>query len=281
MVSNDGCNAHCHIESGWSWIGGTITTPDVCTEKCGDGRRFNSNLTYCDDHNLIDGDGCSSAWSIETGWTCSGGTTILQDNCSEIWGDGIRFNSNATYCDDANKSDGDGWSLNWLIETGWSWSEGNSTNKDIWLDIWGDGKKYTSDTKFWDDGNTIDNDGWSSSWYIEVGWKWSGGSSNSKDTWSEIWGDGKRFNSNTTYWDDGNIESGDGWSSTWSIENGWKWSGGSKVTADNWIEIWGDGIRFNSNLTYWDDGNNEELDGWSSLCQVEKKLSMTWRELSK
>ena len=28
--------------------------------------------------------------------------------------------------------------------------------------------------------------------------------------WKEIWGDGKRYNSNSSYWDDGNTANGDG-----------------------------------------------------------------------
>ena len=27
-------------------------------------------------------------------------------------------------------------------------------------------------------------------WAIETGWTWSGGNSSTKDTWTEIWGDG-------------------------------------------------------------------------------------------
>ena len=28
-------------------------------------------------------------------------------------------------------------------------------------------------------------------WAIETGWTWTGGSSTSKDTWTEVWGDGE------------------------------------------------------------------------------------------
>ena len=90
-----------------------------------------------------------------------------------------------------------------------------------------------------------------------------------KDTCSEIWGDGIKFNSKSTYWDDFNIYDNDGWSSTWNVETGWKWSGGSTTSADIWVEIWGDGVKFNTNSTYWDDGNLSDNDGWSSLCKIE------------
>ena len=36
---------------------------------CGDGAR--AGLEECDDGNGVDGDGCSSACAVETGWTCS------------------------------------------------------------------------------------------------------------------------------------------------------------------------------------------------------------------
>ena len=275
-MSNDGWNSSWNIEIGWTCSGGSSSTKDAWTEICGDGKRFNTISAYCDDGNTLNGDGCNSTWSIETGFTWTGGSLSTKDSWSEVWGDGKRYSSVSTFCDDGNTNNGDGWSSTCSNEIGWSWSGGSSSTKDTWSEICGDGKRFNTMSTYCDDGNTNNGDGCSSSCSIETGWTCSGGNSSSKDSWSEVWGDSKRFNSNNTYWDDGNIESGDGWSSTWSIENGWKWSGGSKVTADNWIEIWGDGIRFNSNLTYWDDGNNEELDGWSSLCQVEKNYQ--WLE---
>ena len=266
----DGWNNKWVIEDGWIWTGGNPTTTDTWKGIWGDGRRYTGDSTAWDDGNTSNDDGCSSSWSVETGWTWTGGNTTKADTCTEIWGDGVRFNTNATYWDDGNITSGDGWSSSWVIEIGWNWSGGNSTNKDLWLDIWGDGKKYTSNTTFWDDGGKTSNDGWSSSWYVESGWRWSGGTTTTADTWTEIWSDGKRFNSNSTYCDDSNTVNGDGWSSSWSIETGWKWSGGSTTTADSWVEIWGDGIRFNTNSTYCDDGNKENGDGWDSLWVTEK-----------
>ena len=82
-----------------------------------------------------------------------------------------------------------------------------------------------------------------------------------------VWGDGKRTGVET--WDDGNVNSGDGWSSTWTVETGFTWTGGSSTTNDNWTEICGDGIRLNTNSTYWDDGNTKNGDGCSSTCNIE------------
>ena len=136
---------------------------------------------------------------------------------------------------------GDGCSSTCSIETGWTWSGGSTLIKDTWAEVWGDGKRFNSISAYWDDGNTTNGDGCNNSWGIESGWQCSGGTSSTKDVWTEIWGDGRRFNSLTTYWDDGNNINGDGWSSTWAIESGWKWLGGSTATSDVWSDIWGDG----------------------------------------
>ena len=85
----------------------------------------------------------------------------------------------------------------------------------------------------------------------------------------EIWGDGVKFNTLFSYWDDGNKISGDGWSSSWSVETGFIWSGGSNVGKDTW-EICGDGIKSFLTNNYCDDGNTLNNDGWSSICSTVK-----------
>ena len=80
---------------------------------------------------------------------------------------------------------------------------------------------------------------------------------------------GIRLNTRQNYWDDGNNADGDGWSSACSQEQGWTWTGGSATDSDTWTEKCGDGVRFNKDSNYWDDGNNVDGDGWSSLCSVE------------
>jgi proprotein convertase subtilisin/kexin type 5 len=49
-----------------------------CTEICGDGKRF---VLACDDGNTINGDGCSSTCTIESGYNCRGGTSTSKDTC--------------------------------------------------------------------------------------------------------------------------------------------------------------------------------------------------------
>ena len=63
---------------------------------------------------------------------------------------------------------------------------------------------------------------------------------------SQVCADG--FKTGSEQWDDANTNSGDGWSSGWMVENGWKWSGGSASCKDVCMELWGDGIRFNTTL---------------------------------
>ena len=273
-ISGDGWSSTCSVEVGWQCTGGTTSSKDVCTEICGDGIRFNTVATYCDDGNNISGDGCTSGWSKETGWTWSDGNSSTKDTCIEICGDGIRFNSNATYWDDSNNINGDGWNSSCSIEIGWKCSGGSSSSKDVCTEIWGDGMRFNTNNTYCDDGNLINGDGWNSSCTIETGWNCLGGNSSTKDSCSEIWGDGIRFNSNSSYWDDGNVISDDGWSAIWGIEVGWIWSGGNFNTKDSWFEIWGDGIKFNSNSTYWDDNNTNNYDGWSSSWKIESEYTM-------
>ena len=268
-LNGDGCSSSWSIEAGWSCSGGSTSSKDTCIDICGDGKKYGSLSTKWDDGNKINGDGWSMSCSIEVGWTCSGGTPTSADTCTEIWGDGVRFNSISAYCDDGNKANGDGWSSTCFKETGWVWGGGSSTSKDIWNDIWGDGKKYSSVSNFWDDSNTINNDGWNSFWVIETGWTWTGGTPTNPDTWTEIWGDGIRFNSISTYWDDGNLSNNDGWDSSWQIEIGWTCFGGTLSNKDTCNDIWGDGNKYSTLITFWDDGNTLGGDGWSSTWGIE------------
>ena len=63
----------------------------IIVQVCGDW--FKTGSEQWDDWNALNGDGCSSTWTIETGWTWSGVSNINSNKCIEIWGDGKRFNS--------------------------------------------------------------------------------------------------------------------------------------------------------------------------------------------
>ena len=243
VISGDGWSELWVVESGWSWTGGSATTKDICSETCGDGKRSSTLSTSWDDGNTINGDGCSSSWVIEVGWNWSGGTPTTKDTWTEVCGDGKRFNSISAYWDDGNTINGDGCSSTCTIETGFTWTGGSSSTQDTWIEVCGDGKRFNSISTYWDDGNTINGDGWSSTCSIETGFVCNGGSTTSIDIWKEICGDGKRYNSLSTFCDDGNNINGDGCSSLCATETGYSWSGGSSSTKDTWSEIWGDGIR--------------------------------------
>lgn len=82
---------------------------DLALEACGDGSINPGEL--CDDNNTMNGDGCSSACSLEPGWTCSG----QPSNCTFTCGNGML--SGNEQCDDGNTMNGDGCSSVCLLET--------------------------------------------------------------------------------------------------------------------------------------------------------------------
>lgn len=71
VVASDSITNGCWegaVKTGWTCQGGTYTTPDVCTEICGDGNHFLSTNNACDDGNIYDDDGCSSSCVLEEGF---------------------------------------------------------------------------------------------------------------------------------------------------------------------------------------------------------------------
>ena len=177
-----------------------------------------------------------------------------------------------------------------------------NTELSEWIPHCGDSRRAGSEA--WDDGNTANGDGWSSTWTIETGASWYGGSITSKDTWvfcnagyyqntlvPTQWiikcGDGLRAGSEKC--DDGNTSSGDGCSSDCSsVEAGFVCSGGSPTSKDTWtkwgtgfyqndatnptlwVSKWGDGIKVSSEAC--DDGNLVSGDGCSSVWTIESRF---------
>jgi cysteine-rich repeat protein len=75
-------------------VGGSVSSPDLCEPKCGDGIIV-SPIEPCDDGNTASGDGCSGICrAIETGNSCVGAPSI----CTPICGDGLRVGTEM--CDD-------------------------------------------------------------------------------------------------------------------------------------------------------------------------------------
>ena len=244
--------------------------------------------------------------SCPTGY--SGSDSSSPTAWKEICGDGLKVGTEQ--CDDGNLINGDGWQIDWKVTPNFVWSGGSIYVKDTWVEwttgftpntarsqcipIWGDSRRVGIET--WDDSNTSNGDGWSSTWTIEAGYSWTGGSLTSKDTcvacsagyyqdlanpvsWITRWGDGLRAGSEA--WDDLNTSNGDGCSSTCaSIESGYIWTGGSTSSKDTWTKwtsgyypnssktvcqtLCGDGLRAGSEK--WDDGNTSSGDGCKSDC---------------
>ena len=64
-----------------------------CEPKCGDGSKVGWEVSACEDGNTVDGDGCSSECSVESGYLCKGGSESSIDICAVICGDGRRMGS--------------------------------------------------------------------------------------------------------------------------------------------------------------------------------------------
>lgn len=97
--AGDGCDAECQAEVGFFCA--VAGEPCVALE-CGDGRRTPEE--ECDDGDILDGNGCSSACTVEDGFRCN------TEGCFEICGDGKRRGQEADSgrCDDGNRTSGDG-----------------------------------------------------------------------------------------------------------------------------------------------------------------------------
>ena len=222
----------------------------------------------------------SSPYQITVNWPTgyTGSDPTSPTVWKEVWGDGIKVGTET--CDDGNTVDGDGWQANWgLVTTGFVCAGGTITVKDTWVKCttgfypntsktqwitqWGDGLKAGSEGC--DDGNTNDKDGWSSSWTVENGYKCSGGSLYSSDSWSKWdtgyytnysdttqcitkWGDG--FRKGSEKWDDGNLIDGDGWTSQWIVEDGYACVGGDLGVTDVWTQ-WDLGYDPNPDYSVW------------------------------
>ena len=84
-LAGDGCSSSCFIETHGSCD--ITVNPNLC-DLCGNGKR--KYLETCDDGIQGDGEGCASdCMSTLSTWTCSGGTSLLPDNCFPICGDGV------------------------------------------------------------------------------------------------------------------------------------------------------------------------------------------------
>ena len=81
--TGDGCSNTCTIETGWTWsdIDSSSYTLSECIRTWGNGQLESDE--QCDDGNNFDYDGWDYQCVIETGYTCTGGTSSTPDTCIE------------------------------------------------------------------------------------------------------------------------------------------------------------------------------------------------------
>lgn len=262
------------IEPNYICVGGTDTTPDVCTAcsdgyspntdkdtcetVCGDG--FRAGTEVCDDGNTDPSDGCATdCTAIDTGFVCSGGSPTTPDTCTEC-------------------------------TTGYY----QNTDKDTCVSQCGDGLRTPEETC--DDNNTTPSDGCSADCMtIDAGYICTGGSisgadtctectdglypNTEKDTCEPTCGDGLRAGSEVC--DDGNTDDSDGCNmDCTSIEDTYICTGGTTSSADTCSTcpaglgpnlakdtcdaICGDGLRTGSEVC--DDANTDSSDGCAADC---------------
>ena len=251
----------------FEWLSGYNFTymGQSCPGVCGNGIIDLSNSEVWDDGNTNSNDGCSSTWTVESGWTWTNSTPTSPS----VWKKACAASNyfGVDEWNDGNLSNGDGCDSTWKIERGWKCINGSPTKPDTCSELWGDGINYGQHEC--DDGNNINGDGWDENWTVEYPgppkWLWSSGNKQAPDFCHEWCGDGYRFENPWLYnplrnlfrlqevtCDDGNLRSGEGCDGLWRIEDGFNWNGGNSTYPDVWNEDWGDRRTFYYNQC--DDG---------------------------
>lgn len=111
---------------------------------------------------------------IESGYTCTGGSSTQGDTCTEICGDSYHLGKRQ--CDDFNSVKHDGCDA-CTQETGWTCTWSSFTSTYTCTQICADGYIVHSllGSTYCDDGNTIAGDGCTASCIIENGYSCTGG----------------------------------------------------------------------------------------------------------
>ncbi len=196
---------------------------------CGDGQ-IQAEHEQCDDGNSVDGDGCSSSCSFESGFTCI--TKNGKSECSSILcGNGVIDTDNGETCDDGNRLGGDGCSMICLVEKG-SRCTADDSGKSVCEKTCGDGTIDTDTGETCDDGNVTDGDGCSSQCTVEPGFL-----CNENGCYARACGDG--IVAGNEGCDDGNVISDDGCSKFCRREEGYHCDSPGKPCVP---DVCGDGI---------------------------------------
>ncbi len=260
-MGGDGCSANCkQIEPGYSCpttagVGGACIL--VPKDICGDGRL--SYGEYCDDGNMVAGDGCTADCHVESGYACpkAGQRCALVEWC----GDGQLSVANGEQCDDHNTVGGDGCSGQCVIEANFACPQpGQPCQSTV---ICSDRRVSGGETC--DDGNLVSGDGCSGLCAVEAGWTCQLGNA----CRPAQCGDGIKVGSEQC--DDHNANPGDGCSATCTLEvpgpaeeNGWVCPTPGQPCVRT---VCGNGVAEGSEQC--DDGNNNMGDGCTPFCRKE------------
>jgi len=174
----------------------------------------------CDDNDFDNFDGCSTACTIESGWTCTSSGSSLSV-CTTTCGDGVLAGSET--CDDSDTDPGDGCSATCTIETGFHCT-GTPSTCALWC---GDGiiQQEFGIYEGCDDAGIEPGDGCSATCSLESGWYCSG----TPSVCSLSCGNGLiEFGEQC---DDAGQTPGDGCSATCTEESGWNCQGSPSICS--------------------------------------------------
>ena len=217
-----GCSNDClSVAQNYTCSGGNSTKPDVCFLNY----TVDPLPLECFDNNFLNGDGCSSIFKIEQGYTCYG----VISTCTSFCGNSKR--SSAEQCDDGNNIANDG-CTNCVQDYGFKCS---GSEPDICTSSCGDGMKAS--TEDCDDGNLVSLDG---CFNCEIE------SNSSCDTTlnpSQCDVCGNSLRRHPELCDDGIKADGEGCASDClSVLSTWICSGGSNTAKDVCVPKYGDGF---------------------------------------
>ena len=198
------------------------------TLRWGNARLESSHDEYWDDGNRSNKDGWSNVCAVEPGYdwdSVEGAKTTW----TPIWGDLMRVSREVW--DDNDINDGRGCRDDWTAPLqGWIWDNSSPTS---WTHVINDGIRAVN-AEDWDDGNSDENDGWTTSGLIDPLYTWEDNIVGTS-IWKLRCGNGRKDHSDEL-WDDANNIDNDGWSSTWKIEPSYYWNGGTISSADTWAK---------------------------------------------
>jgi len=105
-------------------------------------------------------------------------------------------------------------------------------------------------------------------WFITDGWSWVKSNTQFRWQWNS-WGDGDKGISEQ--WDALPANDPDNCWVSWALQPGWSWILNGRV----WAKYWPNGKLESNTGEEWDDGNEDNGDGWDKFCKKEIEYSCT------